>query len=202
MFLFRQPDAPMIERWQAEQASSAFSYPEVGMTRAEPPPGYFVNHYRLRLGYGGQVYDAACEAIRRWRMFPPEMVEISNPDTPLEPGRTVTGIAHFGPVRWVNFCRIVYRVEETGPVRGFGFAYGTLHDHALRGEERFQIEQRHDGSVWYDLLAYARPRHWLSYVGYPLARVVQKRFARLSLRAMAKAMREILSRSFNQVNCS
>ena len=37
--------------------------------------------------------------------------------------------------------------------RKFGFAYGTLPDHAATGEERFLIEwNQDDDSVWYDIL--------------------------------------------------
>ena len=39
---------------------------------------------------------------------------------------------------WVlNACRIVYVIEEDGPLRRFAFAYGTLPEHAESGEERF-----------------------------------------------------------------
>ena len=38
---------------------------------------------------------------------------------------------------WLNACRIVAVVDEDGPVKRFGFAYGTLPDHAGSGEERF-----------------------------------------------------------------
>ena len=41
---------------------------------------------------------------------------------------------------WLNACRIVYVVDEAGPVTKFGFAYGTLPGHAGTGEERFLVE--------------------------------------------------------------
>ena len=37
---------------------------------------------------------------------------------------------------WLNACRIVCVIDEDRPVTGFGFAYGTLPDHAESGEER------------------------------------------------------------------
>ena len=69
---------------------------------------------------------------------------------------------HFG--FWsLNACRIVYTIDEEGPVVRFGFAYGTLPDHAEQGEERFSVEWHHeDGTVWYDILAFSRPNHPLA----------------------------------------
>ena len=50
------------------------------------------------------------------------------------------------------------------------------------------VEWHHDdGSVWYDILAFSRPNHALAKLGKPFSRALQKRFARDSKRAMAKA---------------
>jgi len=48
----------------------------------------------------------------------------------------------------------VYVIDETVPVRRFGFAYGTLPAHVEQGEERFSVELHADGAVWYDLRAF------------------------------------------------
>ncbi len=75
---------------------------------------------------------------------------------------------------WLNACRIVVVVDEDGPVKRFGFTYGTLPDHAGTGEERFLIEwDRGDDSVWYDILAFSRPRHFLARLCYSWVRHVQ-----------------------------
>lgn len=91
----------------------------------------------------------------------------------------------------MNACRIVYVVDVVGGadnVRRCGFAYGTLPDHGAVGEERFMVEWRPaDDSVWYDLYALSRPGHPLARLGYPLARGLQRRFARASKRAMVAA---------------
>ena len=85
-------------------------------------------------------------------------------------------------------CRIVHVVRETGPVARFGFAYGTLPDHAGTGEERFLVEwDRASGEVWYDILAFSRPRWLVARLGYPCMRRLQKRFGRESAAAMVRA---------------
>ncbi len=91
---------------------------------------------------------------------------------------------------WLNAARIVYIVDESGPVTKFGFAYGTLPGHAESGEERFLIEWHHaDNGVWYDILAFSRPNHVLTRLGYPGVRRLQKRFGRDSAAALLRAVR-------------
>jgi hypothetical protein len=64
---------------------------------------------------------------------------------------------------------------------------GTLPGHAESGEERFTVEWREaDGAVWYDILAFSRPRQLLARLGYPFARRLQRRFARDSAAAMRR----------------
>ena len=45
-----------------------------------------------------------------------------------------------------------------------------------------------DAAVWYDILAFSRPQHFLARLGYPFARRLQKRFARDSAAAMQRAV--------------
>jgi uncharacterized protein (UPF0548 family) len=119
-------------------------------------------------------------------MFRLGWVEVHGTEAPLAPGLTVAPLAHAFGVWFLNACRVVYLLDEE---RRFGFAYGTLADHAERGEECFLVERREDDSVWYDLLAFSRPGHWLTWLGFPVVRGLQKRFAAGSLAAMARAVR-------------
>jgi len=67
----------------------------------------------------------------------------------------------------------------------------TLAEHAESGEERFSVEFHHaTGEVWYDLFAFSRPNHFLARLGYPLSRMLQRRFAEDSKRAMLRAVNE------------
>jgi uncharacterized protein (UPF0548 family) len=112
------------------------------------------------------------------------------PEVPIT-GGTVVGVLglHFG-VWSLNACRIVYVIEEeASPLRRYGFAIGTLPAHVERGEERFTVEwDRADDSVSYEVFAFARPAHPLARVGPPFVRLVQRRFAAASLRAMVAAV--------------
>ncbi len=113
-------------------------------------------------------------------------------DTPLETGATVAVVARAMGLWSVNFARIVHTIDdEIGGVRRFGFAYGTLPEHVESGEERFLIEwDLQDNGVYYDILAFSRPRHWLVRLSYPFARRMQRRFGRDSVTAMVNSVRE------------
>ena len=191
MILVRKPSREAVDAFVVRQRGLAFSYPDVGATATPSPAapsGYAVDHTRTRLGTGRDIHAAAVAALRRWGMFHLGWVELCWPDAPIEVGTTVAVLAHFG-VWWLNATRIVHVFDEQGPVRRTGFAYGTLADHAERGEERFSVEWREDDdSVWYDILAFSRPAHPLARIGYPLARGLQRRFARDSARAMIAAV--------------
>jgi uncharacterized protein (UPF0548 family) len=47
---------------------------------------------------------------------------------------------------------------------------------------------RSDDSVWYDILAFSRPRHFLARLGYPWMRRAQKRFGRESAAVMRRTV--------------
>ena len=177
MLFLRRPTAETIQAFLAAQAKLDLTYSAVGATATTPPAGYVVDHTRIKLGEGEKVFVAAKAALERWQQFRLGWLEASPDDTPIKEGQVVAILARSLGLWWLNACRIVAVVDEDGPVRRFGFAYGTLPDHAGSGEERFLIEwDRQEGSVWYDILAFSRPRHFLARLGYPWVRRVQKRF--------------------------
>ena len=76
-------------------------------------------------------------------------------------------------------------------MKRFGFAYGTLTEHAESGEERFTVEwNRDDDKVWYDILAFSRPRQMPARLGYPFSRSLQRKFANASKVAMVQSVRD------------
>jgi uncharacterized protein (UPF0548 family) len=138
---------------------------------------------------GQAAFQAARQAIDRWAMFDVDWVEVHKPIGPISPGTDVAILARVLGLWYINACRIVYLIDETGPVETFGFAYGTLRVHAESGEERFTVVWEHaDDSVRYEQFAFSRPNHLLVRLNYPLARTVQKRFAKGALAAMLRAV--------------
>jgi len=185
MFFLKEPSDFTINKFIAAQRDRPFTYSAVGATNGTPPEGFIVDHNRIQLGRGRQVYERALSALQRWEQFDLGWVSIVPKGVPIEIGATVAVKARaFGT--WVlNATRIVYVVNERNAVERFGFAYGTLPDHVECGEERFTVEfHPDDESVWYDILAFSKPQHLLVKVSLPLARMLQKRFARDSMEHM------------------
>ncbi len=186
---FRKPVAESIRQFRQEQATLDFTYSAVGATAKVPPAGYVVDHTRIKLGNGEEAFEAAKSALRRWEHFHLGWVAASPNTTPIESGEVVAVLGRVFGLWWLNACRIVYVVDEVGPITRFGFAYGTLPGHAESGEERFLIEwDRVDDGVWYDILAFSRPNYFVTKLAYPLVRCFQKKFARGSAAAMLKAV--------------
>lgn len=191
MIRWRRPSDEEIRAFIDAQAAQPFSYADVGATRGELPAGYTVAHHRVRLGGGQAVFERAVAALRQWRMFAVDGVALCWPDAPQQVGTTVAILAGVGGIWSLNACRIVYLIDESGPPVRRGFAYGTLPEHAVRGEERFAVEwSSASDDVSYDLLAFSRPRTTWLRAARPLLRVAQRRFAHGSLAAMRRAVAE------------
>lgn len=188
MFSLTAPSEDEVRRFISKQKESGFSYREVAESDSAIPSGYKVDHNRIQLGRGEDTWQRAVQAIRAWKMFSMPWVNLHWPSAPILVGTDVAvSVLHFGFYS-LNACRIVYTVDEEGSVNRFGFAYGTLAEHAESGEERFTVEwKRADDTVWYDILAFSRPRQMLAKLGYPLSWLLQKRFAEGSKAAMVKA---------------
>lgn len=210
MFFLRKPDAAAVLEYIVQQRSTNLTYADVGSTQNVLPAtngGLNVDHNRVLLGTGREAYEQAKAALCAWKMFDVGWVDpfsgegtLHRPSpSPLNKGATIAiRIKHLG--FWsLNAARIVYTFDDTkhdanGQVvkEQFGFAYGTLADHSECGEERFAVEWHHaDDTVWYDLYAFSKPRHILARVGKPLARMLQRRFARDSMQAMKSAVQAI-----------
>lgn len=184
----RKPTPEKLQRILDSQASLAFTYPGVGTTKTEaaPPAGYIVDHNRAVIGQGSDGFDRARTALQRWRQFRLGWLEAFPEHTPIRAGETVVVLARVLGMWWTNAARIVYTIDESeDALTRFGFAYGTLPGHVESGEERFLVEwDCNTDEVWFDILAFSRPRHFLTRLGHRHARVMQKRFAQQSTAAM------------------
>lgn len=189
MFLLGRPTEEKIRQFLFAEHHKPFSYPDPGTTGLATPRCYTVDHNRIRLGTGREVFKRGVEALKRWEMFNFAWLRLCWPEAPIETATTVGVLAHLPGFWSLNACRIVFVIDEEGEVRRYGFAYGTLPEHVERGQESFVIEwHSKDDSVWYDIFAYSRPNHFLAKLGYPITRLLQKRFARDSMKAMLRAV--------------
>ena len=181
MFRMTEPSEQDAVDFVNGQRDLPFTYDEVGATNTNPPSDYNVDHNRIQIGTGEAVYKKGVEALKSWRQFDLGWVTVVPLRVRIEVGATVAVKARAFGTWSLNASRVVYTIDEE---RRFGFAYGTLPDHVERGEERFLIEWQLDDSVWYDIFAFSRPQHPLVRLSKPLARRLQKQFARDSLSKM------------------
>jgi uncharacterized protein (UPF0548 family) len=185
MLLLQKPSPETQRAFLDRQRGLPFSYHAPGCTAGVvPPPGYVRDHARTELGYGADVFAAACAALRAWKMFDLGWVAVVDPACPLAVGREVGVVARVGCFWTLNTCRILEVFDEPGRL---GFVYGTLDEHAAEGEERFVVELDSVGRVWFDLVAVSRPHRWYVRVGRPVARLLQRRFRRDAAAVMLRA---------------
>jgi uncharacterized protein (UPF0548 family) len=191
VFKLSRPSDDQIRSILDRQQSSPFSYAEVGASSlAGLPIGYHIDRYRIELGKGRTTFDAARIALRRLEMFDRSWLRVFPDNAEIRKGAAIAVVAsHFGFYS-INLCRIVYVIDCEGAIYEFGFAYGSLRQHAESGEERFTISwDRSDNTVWYEIAAFSKPRAFLARIAYPISRMTQRKFGRASLAAMMQAVR-------------
>jgi len=88
-------------------------------------------------------------------------------------------------------ARVLYHVGAADGDAPFGFAYGTLTNHAESGEELFEVfVDPRSGDVKYRIRAVSWPQTMLARIGQPIVRALQARFRRDSAAAMTRATRD------------
>jgi uncharacterized protein (UPF0548 family) len=186
MFLLTRPSDQRIVEFLTQQHGTRFSYEEVGTSATGTcPRAMVIDHNRKLLGYGEQTYGNSVAAVTQWKMFDFPWLKLCWPDVPIKVGTEVAILIRHMGVWSLNASRIIYIINEK---RRFGFAYGTLREHAESGEERFIVDWNpEDDSVHYDLWACSRPQALLARLARPFARRLQRRFARDSMAAMLRA---------------
>lgn len=188
MFLTRRPSTLQIERFLATSRDLPLSYAPVGIVR-EPPPHRRFDEQVVTIGTGRSDLDRARTALLAWKQFDLGWIQTFPRDARIEVGTVVAVmIRHFG--FWsLNGTRVVYLIGGRDEIR-FGFAYGTLPNHAERGEELFEVFlDSVTNEVRYRIRAISSPQAILTHVGQPIVRVLQARFRLGSAEAMRAAVR-------------
>ena len=191
MFLTRRPSPHELEEFIARSRNLPLSYNPIGIAK-ESPHGFKVDEASAVIGRGEQDFERAKLALAEWRHFDLGWVELFPRGAAIESGSVVAVLVHHLGFWSLNGCRVVYILGDrrTGP--SFGFAYGTLTNHAEMGEEIFEVSLAQESEeVVYRIRAVSKPRATLARIGYPLTRMLQARFRRDSIAAMTKAVAEM-----------
>jgi uncharacterized protein (UPF0548 family) len=187
MFLRRPPSSQDVKRFIAASRDLPLSYDPVGLADGRPP-GFAVDEQIAVIGRGMAAFKRATAALAEWRHFDLTWLHVLPTGAPIEPGTVVAIVVRHLGFWSMNGCRVVYSVgARSGPE--FGFAYGTLTNHAEMGEEVFKVFFQPDTEdVSYLIRAVSRPRAPLARLGYPVTRAFQLRFRRDSARAIRAAI--------------
>ena len=188
MFFVLRPSRQEIEKFTENSGKLALSYGQVGIAQ-RPSPGFDIDEMTMKIGQGRASFERAKAALVGWTHFQLGWVEIFPRDASVEPGTVVSVLVHHLGFWSLNGCRLVYRVGDPQHGTHFGFAYGTLANHAESGEEIFEVYVRPESNeVVYRIRAASKPRAALARLGYPFVRTLQARFRQDSGRVMQLAL--------------
>jgi uncharacterized protein (UPF0548 family) len=186
MFLIRRPSSQVIEEFLESSQSLPLSYPEIGIARRSPP-GFKLDQASRTIAQGQSAFASAREALSEWRHFGLGWVELFPRRPSIEPGSVVAVLVNHLGFWSLNGCRVVYGLGDSPYT--FGFAYGTLTNHAEMGEEVFEVSLKPEtAEVVYTIRAVSRPHATLAWLGYPLTRRFQARFRTDSMAALKHAL--------------
>jgi uncharacterized protein (UPF0548 family) len=189
MFLARRPTRTVIDRFIRKSQHLPLSYGPVGIVRTSTS-GRHLDELAVAVGHGQADFERARAALLAWKQFDIGWVETFPPRAPIAVGTVVAVlIRHLG--FWsLNGCRVLYSLGSPNDIARFGFAYGTLTNHAESGEELFEvyIDPRTEDVV-YRIRATSRPQATLARFGHPIVRALQARFRDHSVAVMKLATR-------------
>jgi uncharacterized protein (UPF0548 family) len=186
MFFIRRPSRDTIEGFLADSKDLPLSYGPVGLIQSGECRS--LDEASVVIGHGREDFERAKAALMAWQQFNLGWVELWPPRSPTTVDTVVAVlIKHLG--FWsLNGCRVAYESDANG-ANVFGYAYGTLPNHAESGEELFEvsIDPRTD-DVSYRIRATSKPQAMLTIIGQPVVRALQARFRRDSAAAMKRSV--------------
>jgi uncharacterized protein (UPF0548 family) len=186
MFLRHRPSPLEVEAFIAASRQLPLSYAPIGLAGRDEAR-FHVDEQEVVIGLGKAAFDRAKVALTKWRHFELGWVEVFPRQAAVAPGTVVAVLVRHLGFWSMNGCRVVYEIAGDDS-REFGFAYGTLTNHAEIGEEIFKVSLRpRTGEVSYLIRAASRPRALLARLGYPVTRSLQARFRRDSAAAITRA---------------
>jgi uncharacterized protein (UPF0548 family) len=138
MFMTGRPSPQAIERFVGSSQGLSLSYGPVGIVRTETGR-HDLDEEVVTIGHGKADFVRARRALREWQQFDIGWVELFPASAPPVAGTVVAVLIRHCGFWSLNGCRVVYVVGDGDRDNRFGFAYGTLTNHAEGGEELFEV---------------------------------------------------------------
>ena len=189
MFLIRRPSQHEISALLDVSRDLPLSHGPIGIAR-QTPNGFNADLASQVIGHGRETFERARNALAQWKHYEMGWVELFPRGAAIEAGTNVAVLVHHLGFWSLNGCRVVYGVGDVDSETNFGFAYGTLTNHAEMGEEIFEVRLEPESeAVIYRIQAVSRPRAVMARIGYPIARYFQEQFRRDSTSALQRAIK-------------
>jgi uncharacterized protein (UPF0548 family) len=188
VFLLHRPSPQAIESFIVQSRDLPLSYEPLGLAQGDGR-GFRVDTGSAIVGHGEAAFARARTALTEWRHFELGWMAAFRATPGVARGAVIAVLVRHLGFWSLNGCRVVYLIEGD---TAFGFAYGTLTNHAESGEEIFSVSlDDRTGAVAYQIRAASRPRALPARLGYPFTRLVQARFRRDSAAAMTRAVADV-----------
>jgi uncharacterized protein (UPF0548 family) len=188
MLLIRRPSRDEIAEFLHQARDLPLSYEPVGIAR-QSPKGFNADLASAVIGHGQETFERAKNALAQWRHYELGWAELFPKGVAIEPGTDVAVLVHHLGFWSLNGCRVVYGIGDRQTGSSFGFAYGTLTNHAEMGEEIFEVIMDPESEeVGYRIRAVSKPRAAWARIGYPIARYFQAHFRQDSISALRRAI--------------
>ena len=185
----RPPNADSCIHWSRAPRTS----PPCG------PPDAIVDQYeaRARIGPGdtpATVYTSIRDRLLRYDVFPPGVVQATIwPEGQITAGATIVQRIVLGPLSVEAAVRVIdvwdrVALDTAMPpcgIRAAGFRYVTLEGHPECGVASFEVRADSPGEVTVRLEARSRPGSWLTRLGRPFARQLQRSLTQAALVRLA-----------------
>ena len=177
-----------IERFLDRSRTLPLSYGPIGIV-GHASPVHRLDEEVVIIGHGKADSERARLALVGWNHFDIGWVEVFPKRAPIETGTVVAVLIRHLRFWSLNGARVLYRLDGSGEQAAFGFAYGTLTNHAESGEELFEVfVDPQSAEVFYRIRAVSWPQTALARIGQPVVRVLQTRFRCDSAAAMKRAI--------------
>lgn len=142
-------------------------------TRAEVAHGFVHDVYEAP--FSGD-FAGAVDALLAYRIFAPSHLhaQVCTPDGRVAVGATIVQRVTLGPILIETAVRVIelYRSLDHA-----SFAYATLRGHPERGIASFAVT-RTDAGGSFEVQAWSRGGHWLTTIGRPISRALQRAMTR------------------------
>jgi uncharacterized protein (UPF0548 family) len=173
MMKFIRPTDPIaMDRLVTSLRGTQPTYTDVGATLAGiEPEGFHHDHYEILLGRGIETFQRAVIGLRSWKAHAAPGVRVFPHEEVIATGVTVVVSLGTAFLALAAPCRIVGVIDEQAK---WGFAYGTLPGHPVKGEEAFVVSISPDETVHFEMVAFSRPADPLVRLSGPLGRGIQK----------------------------